>query len=100
MTTPIFIASTPVCIGGEPESLEAAKAPIATGGVMKEIIAQYNMNRWTAIGFIPVSTSAGAKMMAREAQSQENETRDTQRGTNEKKDDFLELFAHPFGHPF
>ena len=45
-------------------------------------------------------TQKGAKMMPREAKSQENEPRDTQRGTNEKKNDFLELFAHPFGRPF
>ena len=41
-----------------------------------------------------------AKMISREAKSQENEPRDTQRGTNEKKDDFLELFAHQFGRQF
>ena len=45
-------------------------------------------------------TQKGAKMMPREAQSQENEPRGTQRMTNEKKDDFLELFAYPFGSLF
>ena len=45
-------------------------------------------------------TQKGAKMMPREAQSEENEPRGTQRVTNEKKDDFLELFAHPFGSLF
>ena len=38
-------------------------------------------------------TQKGAKMMPREAKSQENEPRDTQKGTNEKKDDVLELFS-------
>ena len=52
----------------------------------------------------------GAKMMPRAPKKvptcpgspkvKENEPRGTQRGTNEKKDDFLELFAHPFGRPF
>ena len=46
------------------------------------------------------STQKGVKMMSREAKSQENEPRDTQRRTNEKKDDLLELFAHQFGRPF
>ena len=38
-------------------------------------------------------TQKGAKMMPGEPKSQENEPRDTQRGTNEKKDEFLDLFA-------
>ena len=34
------------------------------------------------------------------AQGCQNDAQGTQRVTNEKKDDFLELFAHPFGSLF
>ena len=45
-------------------------------------------------------TQKGAKMMPREAKSQENEPRDTQRGTNEKKDDVVgDLDKHRIGMP-
>jgi len=57
-------AARAVRIGPAPEREAAAKAAIATGGVIIDIIPKYRTKRCAAIGSIPSLTSAGATSAA------------------------------------
>lgn len=65
ITTPSRVASNATRMGLVPARPAAAKAPIATGGVMKETMPKYSMNRCTAVGWKPAAISGGASTMTR-----------------------------------
>ena len=48
-----------------PVRLAAAKAAMATGGVIIDIMPKYRMNKCAAIWSIPISTNEGAISAAR-----------------------------------
>lgn len=65
ITRPNLQAVKPVFIGGEPDTEDAANAPRATGGVIKESIPQYKIYKCTAIGSKPDLTNDGARTIAK-----------------------------------
>lgn len=64
-TKPNCIALNPVFMGSDPAKPAPAKADKATGGVIYDAIPQYIINKWTAKGYKPLFTNAGAKINAR-----------------------------------
>ncbi len=65
MVLPSRIDCRPTCSGAAPASPAATNEASATGGVMKETIPQYIMNRCTATLSKPAATSGGASTIAR-----------------------------------